>query len=334
MRQALPIALLLSLAPLIAEESGGDLPPRCEIIPLADHQFSFRIDGNEITRWHHGPNYPRPFFFPFNGPSGVSLTRMGHPGAPNHDHHQSIWFAHNDVEGQNFWANSNNGEVRQKQWLAIQDGDEEAILAVLLGWYDPAGTELLEQEVVAAIRPASDGGHELEIQSTLKVPEGREPTRLEKTNFGLLAVRVAKSISARFGGGGLANSESASGEKSIFGKQARWMDYSGPVAVTRDGRRAWTTEGITFFDHPENPNHPSHWHVRDDGWMGASFCFAEGFDVAPDSPLTLRYLLRAHAGDLDPDGTEEVFQAFSRRPGFVVGKASRPHHQFGVKRAE
>ena len=55
--------------------------PRCQIIALADHQTSIQIDGVERLRWHYGSQYTRPFFFPFIGPTGSSLTRIGHPGA-------------------------------------------------------------------------------------------------------------------------------------------------------------------------------------------------------------------------------------------------------------
>ncbi|MCH7687320.1 MAG: PmoA family protein, partial [Planctomycetes bacterium] len=78
--------------------------PRCQVIPLAEHQVSLQIDGTERLRWHYGRQYPRPFFFPFAGPSGSWLTRMGHPGAPNHDHHRPIWFAHARVLGIDFWS--------------------------------------------------------------------------------------------------------------------------------------------------------------------------------------------------------------------------------------
>ena len=94
--------------------------PRCEVVPLPDHQASFRIDGAERLRWHFGPDYPRPFFFPLVGPSGTPLTRMGHPGDPSHDHHRSIWFAHEKVSGVNFWSDNTTARVRQKQWLAYQ----------------------------------------------------------------------------------------------------------------------------------------------------------------------------------------------------------------------
>ena len=321
-----PILLL----PFIA--IGQDSPPRCEIIPEPSHGFSFRIDGVEITKWHAGADYPRPFFYPLNGPSGKMLTRMGHPGAPNHDHHQSVWFAHHDVEGHSFWANSGKGVIRQKDWLAIEDGDDEAVLAVLLGWFDPEGNELLEQETITAIRPLPENEYELEIQLTLEAPKGRESTELAKTNFGLLSVRVAKSISAHFGGGVLTNSEEEVGEENIFGKRAKWMDYSGPVAVGTGMNRKWVREGITFFDHPENPRFPTHWHVRNDGWMGASFCFAEGIAITKETPLKLRYLLHVHQGEIAPPIASKRLKAFAERQPLVLKESAENHRQYEARR--
>src|SRR5215212_7454182 len=106
--------------------------PHCEVVPLPDHQASFRIDGTERLRWHFGPNYPRPFFYPLVGPSGKSLTRIGHPGAPNHDHHRSIWFSHAQVLGIDFWSEGKPARIRQKQWLYYGDADNEALMAVQL----------------------------------------------------------------------------------------------------------------------------------------------------------------------------------------------------------
>src|SRR5258708_3471417 len=80
--------------------------PTAQVVPLPDYQVSLQIDGSERLRWHHGPSYPRPFFYPLVGPSGSVLTRMGHPGAPDHDHHRSIWFAHAKVLGIDFWSDT------------------------------------------------------------------------------------------------------------------------------------------------------------------------------------------------------------------------------------
>ncbi|MBT4693783.1 MAG: hypothetical protein HOB73_10605, partial [Planctomycetaceae bacterium] len=96
--------------------------PACQIIPLPNYTTSFQIHGVEKLRWNFGNDYSRPFFYPVNGPSGNSLVRLGHPGAPNHDHHRGIWFAHNNIEGMDFWAEGKDNQILQTQWLAYDDG--------------------------------------------------------------------------------------------------------------------------------------------------------------------------------------------------------------------
>lgn len=311
---------------------------RCQVVPLDDYQVAFTIDGVEKVRWNYGVQYPRPFFFPLVGPSGAMLTRMGHPGAPDHDHHQSVWFAHNKINGLNFWGNTDHTQIRQKQWLCYQDGPGEATMAALIGWYDPSDTEIMEQELIASLLPiaaAKEGGveeHALELQFTLRPATGLDTVEIEQTNFGFLAVRVAKSISASFGGGQLSNSEGAVGEEECFAKPAKWMDYSGPVAVGQGSGRTNAMEGITFFDHPQNLHYPTHWHVRQDGWMGAAVGLQEGVQISREQPLTLRYLLHAHAGEYDAATAEQVFQQFAQRSAWSVSKGTKPNYQFEVKR--
>lgn len=327
------LALLVSL-PLAALADPKPIP-RVQLLPLPEHQVSFQVDGIEKVCWHFGEEYPRPFFYPLSGPSGTSLTRMGHPGAENHDHHRSVWFAHHDVNGEGYWAMSAKTQIRQKHWYAYADGDDEAIMSSLLGWYNEAGDEIMEQDVIAALRPMENDEHALEIQITLRPsPKAKGPVELGKTNFGFFAVRVAKSISAYFGGGTLTNSEGQVDEPNIFGKSARWMDYSGPITSGTGPDRKVVTEGITYHDHPDNPRYPTHWHVREDGWMGASFCMNEGYSITADAPLTLRYLLHAHSGAYDADKSAAVHEAFSQRPGFEITKRTEKHGQYDVKRLE
>jgi len=322
----------------ISVATGADVfpakPPRCEVVPLPEAKISILIDGVERLAWHGGSDVARPFFFPLTGPSGEPLTRMGHPGAPDHDHHRSVWFAHNDVEGHNFWAEGTKTQIRQKQWLAMESGEDEARLATLLGWYDPTGGELLEQELVIAVRPLPEGEMIMELQSTWRVPAGRESTTLEKTNFGLLAVRMAASISARFGGGRLLDSEGREGEKAIFGQRAAWIDYSGPVASGQGEERHWVEEGIAFLDHPQNPRYPTYWHVRDDGWMGASYCFAEGQTIKPEEPLVLRYMLYVHNGKDAFEAIAKQSETFVSQPRFVLVPGAESHVKFAIARAK
>ena len=324
--------LLLSVCVSELPAADGFRLKRCEIIPLPGHQASFQIDGVEKFRWHYGEQYTRPFFYPMNGPSGTSLTRIGHPGAENHDHHRSVWFAHHDVNGFDFWSENGRTQVRQKLWYAYRDGDDEAVMANCLGWYDSDGNELMEQDVVTALIPRGEKEHLVEIQITTRPAKKAKAVELKKTSFGFLAVRVAKTVSAYFGGGIISSSEGWVGEPSIFGKASRWVDYSGPVAVGTGVGRKSVIEGITYFDHPGNVDYPAKWHVREDGWIGASVCRDEDRTVAHEKPLVLRYLLHVHAGGYDHEKAVAIQRVFAKRPGFSVGKRKRKHRQYEVWR--
>ncbi len=299
--------------------------PHCQVVPLPDFQVAFQVDGDERLRWHFGPEYPRPFFYPLLGPSRSVLTRMGHPGAPDHDHHRSIWFAHANVLGSDFWSDRTRARIRQKQWLCYQDGDDEASMGVLLGWYDghdPKG--MLDQEVVAGVRPGADGETFVELQSVFR--PAAETLEFGQTNFGFLAVRLAKNLSVHFGGGSLTSSEGAVGEPAIFGKPARWVDHSGSVPKGE-------TEGITYFDHPRNPGYPVHWHVREDGWMGAAVCLQGPVTTTRKDPLRLRYLLHAHRGSVAPRRADQIARDFAASARYEVVPARVKHQQYAIERA-
>ncbi len=297
--------------------------PRCRILPLPNSQVSFLIDNEERTRWHFGAEYERPFFFPMNGPAGESLTRIGHPGAPNHDHHRSVWFAHHKVAGINFWGNNTTARIRQTEWLCYEEGDDEARMVVKLHWtdgHDPK--ELIQQELIAIVRPGDKKETFLEIQTTF-VPVA-ESLEFEKTNFGFFAVRMATNIAEVFGGGLLTNSKREIHENNIFGKPASYMDYSGPVAKD-------VTEGITYFDHPANPGFPNRWHVRKDGWMGCSPCMNEAITTTKAKPLTLRFLLHLHAGAFNKNRADEVSKSFANHVGYELSKRPKKHTSWGVQ---
>jgi hypothetical protein len=230
------------------------------------------------------------------------------------------------VLGIDFWSEGKPPRIRQKQWLYYGDGEDEAVMAVQLGWFDGHDPkELIEQEVIAAVRPGPERETLVEIQTSLKPTA--EMLELGKTNFGLLAVRVAKSISEHFGAGQLTNSEGATGEAAVFGKPARWMDYSGKVLAD-------TVEGITYFDHPSNANYPAPWHVREDGWMSASLCMNGPRILKRSEPVTLRYLLHAHSGPANANRANELADKFGSSASYQVVKSAAKHQQFDVKKRQ
>lgn len=301
---------------------------RCQIVPLTGRQVSFQIDDREVLRWNFGDDYPRPCFFPVISPAGALLTRMGHPGAPDHDHHQSVWFAHHQVLGIDFWGNTSGARIRQSQWFAYEDSDEFCRMAVELLWldgHDPA--PLLKQELVCEVAPTG-GAREYTIELQSRFVPMSEVLEFGKTNFGFLAVRVARSVAASFGGGILQSSTGTRTEPQLFEQEAKWMSYSGPT-----NRQGTQIEGITYFDHPNNPGQPTGWHVRDDGWMCASPCMKSGLLISAADPLELRYLLHVHAGPVDAVRADRLLADFSERPPLQLARSSRPHTRWEITRA-
>jgi hypothetical protein len=270
----------------------------------------------ELARVHFGPGLRRPFVFPIVGPSGRPLTRLGHPHDPvGHSHHNSVWLAHNDVNGIDFWADRgpNTGRIIYQGVEKLEDGLDQGAVTFLNHWMGPDGKVLLVEYRRLALQPlpfpspAEQKEWLLLIDVCLLARDGK--VTLGKTPFGLAAVRMAKTIGVADGGGTIRNSAgmvNEKGERGCFWKPARWVDYSGPVA------RGMIVEGITLFDHPANPNHPSVFHVREDGWMGSSLTFAEPRLLEPGKPLRLRYGLYVHQGMPPAKTIQDRWEEFTR----------------------
>ena len=172
-------------------------------------------------------------------------------------------------------------------------------------WVDKDGKVLLNETRTVSVTLLEGKEWLLVIDSTFTVKD--KPVTLGKTPFGLLGVRMAKTIGVNDGGGRIRNSEGGVNEKEVLWKQARWVDYSGAIA---NGK----IEGITLFDHPGNPNHPSYFHVRNDGWMGASLTFEGPRDISPDKPLHLRYGLYIHSGMKPLPEIDRQWKRFAEMP--------------------
>lgn len=282
--------------------------PLMQAIPLPQEQVSFQRDGVELCRLHFAGNQQRPFVFPIVGPSGRVLTRMGHPRDPvGHSHHNSVWFSHENVAGVNFWTDRAGkdqklGRIQHMRVLRLDDSDVAAVVETENAWLGPDGTAVLHDKRRVSARPLENGEWLLEFDIQLEARGGE--AALEQTAFGILGVRMAKTIGVADGGGTIRNSEGGVDEKECFRKPARWMDYSGPVA---NG----IVEGITILDHPENANHPVPFHCRNDGWMGAALTFAGPLAVKVDAPLRLRYALYIHRGGASHEKIDERWKSFA-----------------------
>jgi hypothetical protein len=330
-------AFCLALVAPPAEAFGQATPPPLNPIPatlvepLPHHQMRFLHGDRELTRYHFDPADRRPFLFPIAGPSGLSLTRMGHPHDPvSHSHHNSVWISHHLVNGVNFWgdAGSNLGRIVPQRIEQIEDADEGAWLTAVNHWVnEKTGEVLLLERRRIEVRPLEK--NEFLTVIDLEFSPQKQVVTFDKTPFGLVGVRMRKTIGVHDGGGLIRNSEGAQGEKGtdatgaplgkggVFWKPARWCDYSGPVTKT-------ASEGVTLFDHPSNPNHPTVFHVRDDGWMGASLTFDAPRTLEPNTKLRLRYGLYAHAGTPTVADLDARWKAFAALPVLATLEKQKP----------
>jgi len=303
------VAILLAVLSVVSDGRGQEPPsrpkavPRMQVIPMPYDQASFQRDGVELTRYHFGPGSHRPFLFPLIGPSGRSLTRMGHPRDPeSHSHHNSVWISHNSVNDTDFWSDRGKGTIRHKRIVEFEDSDEYAYLIAENEWVTTEGEVFMLETRRVTVRPLANSEWLLTIDMEFRAKD--QAVTLGKTPFGMIGVRIAKTIGVNDGGGTIRSSEGGVNEKEILWKQAKWVDYSG--AVTND-----KTEGVTLFDHPDNPNFPTYFHVRNDGWMGASLTFDAPREIRPDKPLRLRYGLYIHGDMKSSDAIQTNWKQFT-----------------------
>lgn len=280
--------------------------PVLQTVPMPYDQVAFQRNGEEITRYHFGGTLKRPFLYPVIGPAGRSLTRMGHPHDPvGHSHHNSIWISHNDVNGTSFWADrgKNSGQIVHQRIEKMTEGNSEAFVTAVNAWIDDASkkTLLLERRRIDIV--LLEHGEwllilDLELEAKLDVTIGKTP-------FGIVAVRMAKTIGVNDGGGTIRNSAGQVNEKEVFWKPAKWVDYSGAITPK-------AVEGITLMDHPSNVNHPSVYHVRNDGWMGSSLTFNAPLKLESGKSLRLRYGFYIHAGQPSMEAIERRWAEFAK----------------------
>ncbi|NQU20517.1 MAG: PmoA family protein [Candidatus Nealsonbacteria bacterium] len=299
-RIAFPVLAAVTCFPLLALAAESQLPDAkpvqdVQVLPLPYDQSSFEHDARELTRYHYGPALKRPFWYPLIGPprqigAGRSLTRMGHPRDPHtHSHHNSVWISHHDVAGVDFWSDRpGTGRIVHQYVKQYEDGDKAAWMLSLNAWQDGNGKTLMNEWRRTQVEPGDKGNWLMLIDLQLEAP-ATGPVTIGQNPFGLIGVRMAKTIGVHDGGGRILNSQGQLNEGEVFRKPARWVDYSGPVTKEDTG-------GITLMDHPANPGHPTPFHVRGDGWMGACLTLNRPLTIEPGKPLRLRYALWIHAG--------------------------------------
>ncbi len=255
------------------------------------------------------PELRRPYVYPFAAPDGIEVTRRGHPLDPiGHSHHESIWIAHRDVGSVNFWEDSHRaGRIEVTDVEIAEPKGRRVEASIECRWKAPDGNLVLREERGLAFVDLP--GDELALELTVSLQSATDAdVTLGETPFGLLGIRVARTMRvAEKLGGWILNSSGSENESECFWQHASWCDYSGPV-VDASGlsqpERAGVDRatlpaaiaGIACFDDPKNTGDDTLWHVRDDGWMGPCLTKRSARTIEAKTPTIIRYRIESHAG--------------------------------------
>ena len=267
----------------------------------AHRRVDVTIDGKPFTSYIWPTSLKKPVLYPLIDGDGVTVTR-GYPLEPqpdervDHPHHAGLWFNYGNVNGFDFWNNSDAikpeqrakmGSVVQGRIVATKSGADRGELVVDATWVTGEGKAILEQRTKYVFE-ARKGERAIDMVVTLKA--------LDRAVFnddkeGLLGMRVARWLESPEEKGGTfldANGNATQVAAAPAGANPAAFNPATGVYLTSEGVKGpavWSTRGrwcaltgnkgghvvtIAIFDHAKNPGYPTYWHARGYGLFAAN----------------------------------------------------------------
>src|SRR2546422_446446 len=154
--------LLLGLGlPALGHAQAG--APRVEVVAHEDQRrVDVLVDGKPFTAYIYptATTLKKPTLYPLRTASGKLVTR-GWPLEPrpgervDHPHHIGLWFTYSDVNGLDFWNNSDAipaarapkmGTIVHRAVHRAAGGTGQGVLEVTAEWVDHEGKALLRED--------------------------------------------------------------------------------------------------------------------------------------------------------------------------------------------
>ncbi len=275
------------------------------------------INGKPFTEFFlSGNGAMKPYLHPLRAASGTYVTRMwpmvnNVTGEPrDHQHQRGQFIGHADVNKIDFWGNeeSYNTPNRGREVLVGSVTVKGSSLTARFNWTDPKDVVLLEES-----RTITFFSHPtlrtVDFDITLSA---KQSVTFGDEKDGFFALRLRPELQEDKGTGYIVNAEGLATEKNAWGKPSNWVDYYGNVGVER--------VGVAIFDHPDNPRHPTRWHVRGYGLFSANpFGLADftgdksrdgALTLEPGQSLRFRYRVVIHAGNAESAGIAKLYDAY------------------------
>jgi len=300
-------------------------------VAKTDEHLDLVHQGDKVLRYNHAivppPEgqdklYERSgFIHPLWSTKGTVLTNI-HPA--DHIHHLGIWmpWTHTEFEGKavDFWnLKGGQGTVRFNRFLSATRGP-------VYGGFQA------EQEHVVL---KTDEGEKVVLNEVWDVRVFNVGGR--KKGYWIwdfvstqrcVADSPLKQVKYRYGGFGYratgewdeGNAEYLTSEgknrKNGHTTRARWCDTSGEI----DG---W--EGITFYSHPENFQHPEPMRIWPEGQVFFNWAPGQATDweMKPGVDHVFRYRMYVHDGKITVPAAERIWQDYAEPPKVTIEAAKR-----------
>jgi hypothetical protein len=296
--------------------TAADPAPEVKVVAReSDRRVDITIGGKPFTSYIWPVTVKKPVLYPLRTAAGTVLSR-GFPLDPrpgervDHPHHVGMWLNYGDVNGLDFWNNSDAikpeelskyGSIVHTAIVSAKSGAGRGELIVSADWVSQSKDVLLKEETRYIFHAVGDVRM---IDRITTVTAQDKPVTFGESKEGVLGLRMRRQLEEpstkpevftdaqgnptavpmmdnKGVDGVYLTSEGMRTEKDVWGTRARWAILSGDV----DGEPVT----VAIFDHPKNPNYPTHWHARGYGLFAANDLAAEQFNKAePKQSLTLK----------------------------------------------
>lgn len=302
------------------------------------------IDGKPFTSYIYPTTIKKPVLHPILTAKGTPVTR-GFPLEPrkgervDHPHQVGLWLNHGDVNGLDFWNNSDAipparaarmGTIVHTRVVEAKGGTDRGDLVVEAEWRTHDGRVLLAERTHYVFR-GTDDTRSIDRVTTLTAQ--KEPVVFRDNKEGMIGIRVARALEQPADKpetftdasgkptsvpvldntgvtGQYASSEGLKGD-AVWATRARWVLLGATVGDEK--------VTLAMLDHPSNPNAPTYWHARGYGLFAANPLGRKAYDpkqpevtltLEPGKSVTLRHRVLV-LGGATPEAIEREYKAFS-----------------------
>lgn len=302
------------------------------------------VGDQPFTSYIWPDSVKKPVLNPLRTAQGTIVTR-GYPQDPrpgervDHPHHVGMWFNYGDVNGLDFWNNSDAikpaekdkyGTIRHVKIKHLASGKDHGELAVECEWLTPAGKAILREETTFIFHA---GANQRAIDRITTLTALDERVTFHDNKEGVIGIRVARQLEQPSDKpevftdasgkatavpkldntgvtGNYRSSEGKTGD-AVWGTRGKWTMLTGKI----------DQENITLaiLDHPKNPGYPTYWHARGYGLFAANplgqEVFSNGkeklnFALEAKQSVTFKYRVLILSGDTKPEDLDAQYQRF------------------------